>query len=142
MDGTFKAAPKLFTQLYTMHIRVHGNFIPALVAFLPSKDEATYLRLLRLIRASAATANLVFAPAATVIHCDYELAVIRAVERELNLQPTGCLFHFGQCIYRRVQHVGLSVSGVCFIFLRNNGKYNAICIVSRLFTRHCFVHKC
>jgi hypothetical protein len=115
MDGTFKSAPKLFTQLYTMHIKVHGDFMPALVAFLPSKDEATYRRLLTLIRASAAAANLVFAPAGTVIHCDYEMAVIRAVEQELNLLPTGCLFHFCQCIYRRIQHVGLAVSRIIFI---------------------------
>lgn len=110
MDGTFKAAPKLFAQLYTMHIRVLGNFVPALVAFLPAKDEATYERLFRLIQTSAATANLVFAPAGTVIHCDYELAVIRAVQQELTIEPTGCLFHFGQCIYRHAQQVGLAVS--------------------------------
>lgn len=47
MDGTFKAAPTLFAQIYTMHVRVHGDFIPALVAFLPAKDEATYRRLIQ-----------------------------------------------------------------------------------------------
>ena len=112
MDGTFKSAPKLFAQPYTMHVRVNGNCVPVLLAFLPAKDEATYRRLLRLISASAAAVNLVFGQQGTVVHCDFEQAVISAVEIELQIQPNGCLFHYCQCIYRRVrvQHVGLMVS--------------------------------
>lgn len=110
MDGTFKSAPKLFAQLYTMHVRVHGNFVPVLLAFLPAKDERTYRRLLGLICASATAVNLVFGKQGTVIHCDFEQAVITSVQIELQIQPTGCLFHYCQCIYRRIQHVGLAVS--------------------------------
>jgi len=110
MDGTFKAAPAVFAQIYTMHVKVHGDFIPALVAFLPAKDEATYRRLIQLICASATATNLVFGQAGTIIHCDYEMAVIRVVQHDLHLQPTGCLFHYCQCIFRQIQHVGLAVS--------------------------------
>lgn len=117
MDGTFKAAPTLFAQIYTMHVRVHGDFIPALVAFLPAKDEATYRRLIQLICASATAANLVFGQAGIIIHCDYEMAVIRVVQHDLHLQPTGCLFHYCQCIYRQILHVGLTVSCTKFLHI-------------------------
>jgi hypothetical protein len=113
MDGTFKSAPNLFHQLYTMHAKCHGEFIPVLLAFLPSKDEATYRRLLTLISQSALAANLIFAQAGTVIHYDYEMAVIRVVQTELHLNPTGCLFHYCQCIYREIQRTGLAVSLFC-----------------------------
>lgn len=128
MDGTFRASPKLFMQIYTMHIRVHGNFTPALFAFMPAKDEASYVRLLTLIVASATASHLVFAPAGTVIHCDYEQAVIRAVRQKLNIEPTGCLFHFGQCMYRHAQHVGLAVSEVC-LQIQICLQFNAMSIV-------------
>jgi hypothetical protein len=35
------------------------------------------------------------------------MAVINAIRRELNIDPTGCLFHFDQNIYRKVQSIGL-----------------------------------
>jgi hypothetical protein len=44
-----------------------------------------------------------------IIHCDFEVAVMNAVRIELAREPTGCLFHFTQSIYRHAQSLGLQV---------------------------------
>jgi hypothetical protein len=61
----------------------------------------------RLLQTAAVNANATFAP--TTIHVDFELAVINAVSHELHVTATGCLFHFTQSIYRKIQAVGLQV---------------------------------
>ena len=96
MDGTFKAAPSLFTQIYTVHVELHGQFFPVLMALLPDKQEATYSRLFQVLCNKAAAQQLLFQPQA--VHCDYEMAVLNAVAAVLGVQATGCLFHFDQSI--------------------------------------------
>jgi hypothetical protein len=76
--------------------------------FLPDKTERTYSRLFTEIQRAAVNINCVFAPA--VVHTDFEMATINAVTQVLNVIPTGCLFHFDQNIYRKIQAVGLQVS--------------------------------
>ena len=41
-DGTFKASPNLWTQLFTIHFVVKGRCFPSILAMLPNKQEATY----------------------------------------------------------------------------------------------------
>lgn len=108
MDGTFRSAPTLFTQIYTVHIKLYEQFFPVLLALLPDKQEVTYRRMIQLIVAKAAALGRVFQP--QIIHCDFEMAVINATAGELGIQPTGCLFHFTQSIYRHVQSIGLQVA--------------------------------
>ena len=43
-DGTFKVAPPLFRQLYTIHGERFGKIIPAIKTFLLNKWEETYVR--------------------------------------------------------------------------------------------------
>ena len=50
MDGTFKAAPRTFTQLESIHIEYQGHYLTGLIAFLPDKRQATYKRLFKLIQ--------------------------------------------------------------------------------------------
>jgi len=50
---------------------------------------------------AAAAANLIFQP--TVVHIDFEIAVINSLRQQLNVDATGCLFHFTQSIYRKIQ---------------------------------------
>lgn len=108
MDGTFKSSPRIFAQIYTMHIKVRGQFFPVLHAFLPDKTQITYTRLFTELQRAAVIANLVFAPG--VVHIDFEMATINAVTQVLNIVPTACLFHFDQNIYRKIQAVGLQVA--------------------------------
>ncbi len=107
MDGTFRSAPSLFRQIYTMHIKTLGQFFPVAVAFLPDKQEITYRRLLVSLQVEAANRNLAFAP--LFVHCDFEAAAMSAIRSELGVEPTGCLFHYTQSIYRHIQSTGLQV---------------------------------
>jgi hypothetical protein len=72
MDGTFKRAPPLFMQLYTIHSVVNGSLQPMVWALLPNKEQATYDRLFRAI--SQLRPN--FDPHAVM--SDFELAATNA----------------------------------------------------------------
>ena len=42
-DGNFKAAPKLWTELYTIHEQKSGYTVPCVYALLPNKRKETYV---------------------------------------------------------------------------------------------------
>ena len=107
MDGTFRSAPSLFTQIYTIHAKVHGQFFPLVISLLPDKQEATYKRMILQFQNEARNRNKAFNP--QIVHCDFEIATMNAVRSELAVEPTGCLFHFTQSIYRYAQSLGLQV---------------------------------
>ena len=46
-DGTFKVAPSLFHQLYTIHCCCQGFMMPVVFALLPGKTTAVYRRVLQ-----------------------------------------------------------------------------------------------
>ena len=46
-DGTFKITPKIFYQLYSIHVSVSGIVPGCIYAFLPNKTEKTYHRFLQ-----------------------------------------------------------------------------------------------
>jgi len=48
-DGTFKTAPKLFYQLYTIHVNVEGVVVPLFYCLLSKKTEAMYDRLFQIV---------------------------------------------------------------------------------------------
>jgi hypothetical protein len=108
MDGTFSCNPAIFTQLYTILIKVNGEFFPQLWCLLPDKREQTYVRLFRLIKLNAAQLNTPIQP--TTIHVDFEMAVMQAVQSEFAIEPSGCLFHFSQSILRHLQQTGLQMA--------------------------------
>ena len=105
MDGTFTANPEIFAQLYTIHIKLNGEFMPVLWCFLPDKQAATYIRLFRLLKQQAVCSGFKMSP--TTIHIDFEQAVVQAVRAEYGIKPTGCLFHFCQSILRHIQQCDL-----------------------------------
>ena len=67
----------------------------------------TYTRMLRLLIATANRYSLQFQP--TTICIDFEMAVIRAVYEVFpNSRIRGCLFHFSQALWRKLQDLGLT----------------------------------
>ena len=48
-DGTFKLSPKMFYQLYTVHIQGPGIAPACVYGFLPNKTESTYKRLVEIL---------------------------------------------------------------------------------------------
>jgi hypothetical protein len=86
MVGTFTAKPDIFEQLYTIHNKVHDEFMPRLWCLLPNKQMNTYLRLFQLLKTEAARVRRQLNP--TVIHTDIEMAVIGAVRAEFGIEPS------------------------------------------------------
>lgn len=106
LDGTFKTAPRLFRQIYTIHGAVNSTTFPFIYALLPSKTEDRYEALFAELIAIAEENDVDLAP--TQIMTDFELASINAIQHCFpNARVTGCLFHLGQSVYRRIQAEGL-----------------------------------
>jgi hypothetical protein len=105
MDGTFSATPVIFDQVYTIHLKVNGEFMPHLWCLLPNKQNVTYVRLFNLLKTEAIKIHRQLTP--NVVHIDFESAVIGALRSEFGIEPTGCLFHFSQSILRNMAANGL-----------------------------------
>ena len=103
-DGTFSSAPsKLFTQLYTIHVSTFGTVVPLLYVLLPNKSFATYNRLFSVIK------NLQpqFRPSEWMT--DFETAAINAIRVNFpQVAVSGCFFHLQQCMWRKIQNLGLA----------------------------------
>ena len=109
MDGTFKAAPRLFTQLFTIHTVYRDHFVPLVYCLLPNKQRTTYYAALETIKRKMADIHLLFNPDSVM--SDFELGLINALEMIFpNASLEGCYFHFTQCIWRRVQQSHLITS--------------------------------
>ncbi|XP_053214390.1 uncharacterized protein LOC128397669 [Panonychus citri] len=106
MDGTFKCVPSIFYQLYTIHVMVKDLMIPVIYALLPDKNRSTYIRFFRMIQDLAIDAFLSFSPEVFIL--DFELGVISAIKNLFSSSTIKCCnFHFGQCVWRKVQNIGL-----------------------------------
>ena len=101
-DGTFKTAPNIFTQLYTIHCVKNNITFPCIFALLPNKTEATYGRLLENVKRLALERGINLNP--REIMSDFELGFINACKRQFpTTQSRGCFFHFSQCLWRKIQ---------------------------------------
>jgi hypothetical protein len=107
-DGTFKAAPPPYVQLYTLHGVVRGRRIPLIFALLGAKDQQTYEHLLRMIDSVLRRHYRVrFSPQRIIV--DFELGFINAVQARLQTTTVlGCHFHLCKRIYKKVQGLGLA----------------------------------
>lgn len=103
IDGTFSAAPLLFSQLFTIH-SVNGNCtFPAIFVLLPDKTQVTYQRMITAVKSFRS--NL----APPKITSDFEKAVLNVFREAFSSSvQSGCFFHFRQSIWRKVQQLGLT----------------------------------
>lgn len=101
-DGTFTSVPSIFMQLYTIHGLRANKILPLIYVLAPNKTERLYTKIMRWLMKQ----DLPFNPRRFII--DFELAVISALETCFpNVEISGYLFHFGQCMWRKVQACGL-----------------------------------
>ncbi|CAK1591269.1 unnamed protein product [Parnassius mnemosyne] len=102
VDGTFKVAPQLFLQVFTIHALVDNRSIPLIYVLLQDKREETYVRVFQKLMELKPTLN--------PISClsDFEKAIQNAVCQVFHgVQVMGCLFHLGQCLWRKIQELHL-----------------------------------
>jgi len=109
MDGTFKAAPNGFMQLYTVHGWGEFQFeaMPACHALLQSKTVDTYAFLLSKIRQKLVD-NHANIGRVQRIHVDYEQAAHSAIAQvfpEVSIKR--CNFHFSKCLNLKLQDLGM-----------------------------------
>ncbi|XP_018497477.1 uncharacterized protein LOC108864276 [Galendromus occidentalis] len=107
MDGTFRVVPELFLQLYSLHAFYRGQMVPLAFFLLPDKRKDTYRRMFVLLKNYAASIGRSFDPRS--FRLDFETAVVRVIDEMFpSAEAKGCLFHFGQALWRKAQALGLS----------------------------------
>lgn len=117
IDGTFRTAPHIFTQIFTIQgLRRRAgkpdeeSSLPFIYALLTSKKKEDYAEVLRAVRDATAHFN--------VAHCnpqrimsDFELSIIQACREVYPQVPIAtCFFHLSQSIFRQIQQKGLQVA--------------------------------
>lgn len=100
-DGTFKIAPSIFHQVFSIHVQINHLSFPCLFALLPNKKEETYQKLFEWLKQDQPDCS----PASMML--DFELASRNAF---LKVFPSSvvnsCLFHLGQANYRKLVDLG------------------------------------
>ena len=105
IDGTFKVAPTIFCQVFTIHALIDGSAYPLVYILLPDKSEESYTRVLRKLKELHPSLN----PAS--IMSDYEKASQNACANVFSeARLVGCLFHLGQNLWRKVQDFNLAAA--------------------------------
>lgn len=103
-DGTFKAAPKLFKQVCTVHGHQRGFTLPGLYAPLPNKKKATYVKFWSKVQELTG----VEVDVELLLLVDFEVAVHSAALEVLPVATIGgCFFHLKQALQKNIQELGL-----------------------------------
>ena len=107
-DGTFKAAPKLWTQLYTIHGQKNGFTIPCVFALLPNKRKESYTRLFQQIKTWLEVGGQQWDFDSFL--SDYEQGAYLAMTDVFpGVGNDGCFFHLSKRLDVHVKQVGLMV---------------------------------
>ncbi|CAF3834472.1 unnamed protein product [Rotaria sordida] len=101
-DGTFKVCPDDFYQLFTLHALMVSIVIPLVYGLLVGKSTKDYNSFLEKVLEQDD-----FRPES--IQTDFESGTLKSIKELLpNVSHKGCLFHFGQNVWRHVQDNSLS----------------------------------
>ena len=106
MDGTFKVCPRLFYQVYVIHSHCYNTVFPERFCLLPGK-QTTYHRLFILLQSKCIDHQIALSSSTIIV--DFEVAVHNVVRFVFsNSTLHGCLFHYGQALYGKLQELSLS----------------------------------
>lgn len=101
-DATFKVVPALYFQLLTLFVSVGDTAFPVLYALMTHKTTAAYRTVFQKVKELVPD----FAPRSAM--ADFEEAPVAAFREVYGDVPvSGCWFHYGQAIVKRVQKIGL-----------------------------------
>ena len=102
MDGTFKICPPSFYQIYTIHGVIYGKSFPMIYIIMKNKTQSAYSLAFNFINR-----NININP--KYILLNFEIAAINAARETFpHSKVQGCLFHFGQSIWKNLQSLSLS----------------------------------
>ncbi len=102
-DGTFKMAPKLFYQLYTIHALKDNYLFPCVYILLTNKSKETYKKAFTILKQERPDLN------PNTITTDFEKSAMGAFKCVFaNIKTRGCFFHLSQAIWRKIQNLGLT----------------------------------
>ena len=102
IDGTFRSAPSVFTQLITIHGLVVAKTYPLAFILLRTKKETAYCKPLEFLK------NQLEQYQPVTIISDFEKALINSCKTIFSRSKiAGCAFHFGQANWRKIQQLGL-----------------------------------
>lgn len=102
MDGTFFVVPTIMAQLFSIHGMVETEIVPLIFCLMSKKSKAAYLELVYELHDLAVLNKINLNPERIIT--DFERTIsIAAKEYFKNTDYKGCLFHFGQIIWRQVQ---------------------------------------
>ncbi|KAL8585639.1 hypothetical protein ACOMHN_025262 [Nucella lapillus] len=97
-DGTFDSAP-LATQLYTIHVLVET--LPLVYCVTKNKNRTTYDAIFTYLNGQRDLNP-------ETITIDFERAALNSISEHFPTTAVhGCFFHFGQCLWRNLQSLGL-----------------------------------
>ena len=107
VDGTFKVVKAPFTQLFTIHSFVRSGEctkqVPLAFILMSGKRKQDYRKILRVIKGLTINGKL------EKIVLDFENALWRAIPHVFpDVLIQGCSFHWAQCIWRKIQEIGLA----------------------------------
>ena len=98
MDGTFQTCPRLFYQIFSIHIVKYGQTFPMVYGLLPNKQQATYNRMFMMVKEAALNLGLELTPSSVL--SDFEQALINSVRLNFpTAQHRGCYYHYSQAIW-------------------------------------------
>jgi hypothetical protein len=132
LDGTFFVAPLLFEQLVSIHCFWRGRQFPIAFALLSGKDAALYEAMFNLLMELT---SLVLGETVPDIRarfypdfmCDYVSGLLASIRLYFpHSRIRGCYFHFTQCVYHHVKHLGYA-----WYYLHDDGfRFRVRCIIA------------
>ena len=121
-DGTFRTAPRLFRQFYTVHGIVENNVYPLVFCLDTRKTETMYTEIIEQLKHR--TAMLGFNLSPHRVRVDLEMAVMNSIRLILpGTRVIGCLFHYGQVIWRQTTSFGLRSAYDNDVAVKNSVNY-------------------
>lgn len=113
-DGTIKAWPQIFEQMYVIHGSIKRGtddiFVPLVFALMNGKSEELYNQVFFLLNEFCLENNINITQTNDLeIITDFEKAAINSLTENFpQATHLTCFFHLCQSIYRKIQNIGLS----------------------------------